>query len=211
MYGGCIEVHAGRGQIRWREVPASYTHVFARVSAGSRYVDPMLGFNLAGIDDTDRLLIPYLVASAEPAELQCRNFAGNIGLRQGMATMVAADQQIGLGAPRPPKDIIHELVRWLHTATGRNPILRGAVVTDCPLVLTGPLASSSGAGDWLFRQTADPGVVPGVPNGRLEQVWWNGTEDELAQFYRSGALPADRSGADDSAAERGAAADDVML
>jgi hypothetical protein len=179
MYGGCIEVHAGSGRIRWPEVPAGYTHVFLRVSAGSRYVDPMLGFNLAGIDDTERLLIPYLVASAEPAELQCSNFAGNIGLRQGMATMVAADQQIGLSAPRPPDEILHDLVRWLKTATGRNPILRGAAVpglNHCPLMLTEPPRNDS----WLFWQNAD---------GRLEHVWWNGTEDELAQFYRSGTLP----------------------
>lgn len=200
MFGGCLEVHAGRGRISWREVPETYTMVFPLATLGGRYVDPQLDFNLQGA--ADRMIIPFHVVTGEPVESQGENFARAIGLRTGIATMLAWEPPFGAADPAPVF-AVEEMVRWVKTATGRDPILRyegwgtdySKLVRSCPRMVSSSHDAPSQDLKWLFWQQPSLGVVPGVPGGRVDHVWWNGDEDGLEGFFRSGALLADRPGA----------------
>jgi hypothetical protein len=202
MYGGCLEVHSGRGRIAWRDIPEDYRLVFAMATLGSRYVDPFLDLNLQGIGNTNRWLIPFHIVTAEPAELQCEHFARTVGLRAGGATMIAWEPAFGATAPAPVTTVC-DIIRWLKMATGRNPIVRyektadySQLVRECPRMVS-PAQEQPTGDNWRFWQ--QPSLNLG--NGRFDRVWWNGDEDALEGFYRWGALPADRvRGAGDSAA-----------
>jgi hypothetical protein len=196
MFGGCLEVHAGRGRIQWRDVPAEYVLVFAMATLGSRYVDPLLDINLQGLAETGRWLIPFHVVTAEPAGLQCEHFAKTVGLRTGGPTMVAWEPAFGAADPAPPP-VIEDVIHWLETATGRLPVVRAARVPETALMRDCPRMVSPSPehpkGPWWFWQQPRLEVVPGITGGRVDHVWWNGTQDELEPFYRSGQLPRDRA------------------
>jgi hypothetical protein len=118
--------------------------------------------------------------------MQCEHFARAIGLHADVPVMLAWEDPYQSGN-LAPVDVVEEMIRWLKTATGRLPIIRyqgigSTVIEPCPRINRDP------HDNWLFHQEYVPGVVPGIA-GRVEHVWFKGSEDELKAFVRSGAVP----------------------
>src|SRR5215472_13238172 len=101
MFGGILDISAGCGPVAWGEVPLSYPLVFLRATQGTRVVDQLYDVNLQGALRTERLVVPYHIVSAEPAELQAAHFARTTGLTAGRPSMLMWADPSGQGLPAP--------------------------------------------------------------------------------------------------------------
>jgi len=191
MFDKCLDISHNNGKILWSKVAgAGYRLVFVKATQGTKFVDPEYDTNEEKATDNEIMVVPYHFINAEPADLQAANFIEATELAKGDAYMLDWER---LNNTMPPIRLVEALGDNLRQQTGRDPLvyhglyeLSSKKINAWPWFV--PKWGKEPKMKWLFWQDTDSMLVPGI-TGHVDRDKFMGGEDELVDWYNTGALP----------------------
>lgn len=187
-----IDVSHWNGTIKWGKVyDAGYKFVFIKATQGTRFVDRMFWKNAKAAHDAGLLTIPYHFINHEPPDLQAAHFAETAKLRQGHSSMLDWERHDGR---MPDIKIAQAMGEAIIHQTRRHPVMyHGLYEVSNKTINSWPWFVPKWGPEprnvkWLFWQDSATKQVPGI-NGDCDHDWFNGSEEELRDWYENGTLP----------------------
>ncbi len=174
--------------------------VIHKATEGVSFADPMYAARQQSAAAAGLLWGAYHFGTVDDPEAQARFFLERVG---NQASLIALDYETNPTGASMTLAQARAFVACIHTLTGRWPGIYGgaylkqsldgtrdAVLSNCWLWLAeyAPAASlPPGWGAWTLWQYTDSAQVAGV--GACDRSWFNGTAEELAEFWSKGRRP----------------------